>query len=186
MNYLPRMLARVLPCLAWTLSQTAHGADPTTHRVEPAAHSAASGSTGACAPAREYIRILQSHRYTDLAALFAVDAVFLTPQGKILHGKQQIAEFYTQVIAARRPTVRSGSFIEQANECAMELKLKAQFATDGHVELDEQGNLKLIPDGDSTPGRFVSAAFDHFTVDASGKITRLAVYAAPSSYWGGE
>ena len=80
-----------------------------------------------------------------------------------------------------------GSFIEQASECAMELKLKAQFATDGHVQLDEKGNLKLIPDdGTSIPGRFVSAAIDRFSVDASGKITRLAVYAAPSSYWNGE
>ena len=143
-------------------------------------------STGACAPARAYLRAIQTHRYADISSLFAKDAVFLTPQGAILRGAKQIGDFYSAVIAARRPQARGGSFIEQGRECAMELQLKAEFAADGHVKLDAEGNLKLIPDGSNTPGRFVSAALDHFTVNAAGKFTKLAVYAAPSSYWNGE
>lgn len=143
-------------------------------------------STGACAPARAYLRAIQTHRYADIASLFAMDAVFLTPQGTILRGAQQIGNFYSDVIAARRPQARGGSFIEEGRECAMELQLKAEFTADGHVKLDAEGNLKLIPDGSNTPGRFVSAALDHFTVNAAGKFTKLAVYAAPPSYWNGE
>jgi hypothetical protein len=143
-------------------------------------------STGACAPARAYLRAIQTHRYADISLLFAKDAVFLTPQGAILRGAKQIGDFYSAVIAARHPRARGGSFIEEGRECAMELQLKAEFTADGHVKLDAEGNLKLIPDGSRTPGRFVSAALDHFTVNAAGKFTRLAVYAAPSSYWNGE
>lgn len=148
--------------------------------------SATAESTGACAPAREYLRAIQEHRYADISTLFATDAVFLTPQGTVLRGAKQIGEFYSTVIAPRRPQARGGVFIEGSRECAMELQLKVEFAADGHVQLDAKGNLKLIPDGSNAPGRFVSAALDHFTVNTAGKFSRLAVYAAPPSYWDGE
>ena len=41
-----------------------------------------------------YVRITNSGAYAELAALFAPEAVFLGPGGRVLHGRADIGQFY--------------------------------------------------------------------------------------------
>ena len=140
-------------------------------------------AVGGCDAAHKYARLVQEHRYGEIGALFAQDAVWYTPVGKVMHGRQQVSDFYKDFLGTRRPHFQTDNYIEQGRFCAMEVKVKVRVDAKGKVILGKDGSADIIPDGSNEPGIFVRRAMDHFTVNDKGEVTRLIVYNAPLSYW---
>lgn len=103
--------------------------------------------------ADRYADIVNRGAYGELAALFAEDAVFLGPNGRVFHGRAEIGHFYGTFLPGIRPQVRVASFVEQGHQCVWELE------------------ARTIDDHEYRLG-----AIDHATLDADGLITRFAVY----------
>jgi hypothetical protein len=111
-----------------------------------------------CEVAQRYVDIINTKQYGELKTLFATDAVFLTPVGKVLHGRQEIDAFYTSMVGSLAPDIVPVSFISDGAHCVMELVAQTrQEAGKGHH----------------------LSAIDHFTVNAEGKITNMIVYLRP-------
>ncbi|MGE0387425.1 MAG: nuclear transport factor 2 family protein [Gammaproteobacteria bacterium] len=113
----------------------------------------------ACQPAQQYVDITAQRRYQDLGSLFAEDAVFVAPNGKVLRGADEIGAFYAAFLPTIDPDNVPISFIADGSECVMEL-------------------VSRIKHGD---GKYRLAAIDHFTVNAAGKIVHMVVYLRPHS-----
>ena len=111
----------------------------------------------ACQPARQYVDITAARRYQDLGTLFADDAVFVAPNGKVLRGAKEIGAFYEGFLPTIDPDNIPISFIADGTECVMEL-------------------VSRVKHGD---GKYRLAAIDHFTVNAAGKIVHMVVYLRP-------
>jgi hypothetical protein len=117
----------------------------------------------ACAPAQRYVELIAAVRYDEVGTLFADDAVFVTPIGKVLHGSTDIGKFYAELMPKLKPRNVPISFIADGDECIMELV--------SATNLDNYGKYRL-------------AAIDHFTVNKQGKIRHLIVYLRPQSMQG--
>ncbi len=117
---------------------------------------ATTGGAGACAAPHQYVDLINAGKYDEIGGLFADDAVYLGPDGKTRYGSKAIGEFYTQFLGALKPQVKAASFIQDGDNCLMELA--------------NQNKLS---------GKYSLVAIDHFTVDGQGKIARFIVYLRP-------
>ena len=126
---------------------------------------------------------MQEHKYDQIGAIFTNDAVYFTAVGTVMHGRQQISDFYQKFLGDRRPYFKTDNYVEQGSFCAMEVQVKVRVDGAGKVMLGADGAAAIIPDGSSEPGIFVRRAMDHFTVNNKGLVTRMIVYDAPLSYW---
>jgi hypothetical protein len=107
--------------------------------------------------AERYVDTTNRGAYSEIGDLFAPDAVFLTPDGQELHGREQIRAFYSRFLPTITPTIRLASWFENGNECVFEIAARIS----GH------------------PEEFVGA-IDHFTVDPDGLASRLVVFTRPA------
>jgi ketosteroid isomerase-like protein len=103
--------------------------------------------------AERYVEWTNAGQYERLASLFAADAVFLAPDGRVLHGRDQIGAFYADFLPAIKPTLRLASFVEQGDVCVYEL------------------DARIREDSD-----FQLSAIDHATLNPEGLVVRFAVY----------
>jgi SnoaL-like protein len=141
------------------LAQASEASPSTT--AEPAASSP-------CHVPREYIRRINSGEYDKVGGLFADDAVYMGPDGKTHHGAKEIGAFYSRMLSHLRPKIRGLSFLENGNECIMEL---------GEGDSSGGDNVKIWPTG-SVPH---PTAIDIFTIDSQGKASKFLVYLRPGS-----
>ena len=103
--------------------------------------------------AERYVEITNAGQYDRLAELFAPNAVFLAPNGRILRGRTAIGAFYEEFLPQIKGQLRLASFVEQGDTCVYEL------------------DAKLPGDAD-----FILSAIDHATLDEDGLVARFAVY----------
>lgn len=100
--------------------------------------------------AERYVEVATGGGKGMLADLFAEDAEFHHPHGGSIYGREAIRAFYDRFLANVTPSFHVVRVAAAGNECWIEL-------ADGPASSD------LV-------------ATDHFTVDADGLITRLAVF----------
>jgi len=112
----------------------------------------------ACAAAHAYVELIKAGRYNEIGSLFATDAIFLSPDGNIYRGRDEITGFYGKFLGHVKPEIIPLSFIGENNECIMELASRT-----------------------NPEGKFRVGAIDHFTVDASGKVKRMVVFLRPAA-----
>lgn len=117
-----------------------------------------------CATAAKYVELINAGRYSELQSLFAEDAVFLTPVGKVLHGRDEIGDFYTAFLDKAVPEIVAISYIADGRECVMELAARTS----------------LDPD-DPNADKYQLGAIDHFTMNDDGEIAHMVVYVRPAS-----
>jgi hypothetical protein len=106
--------------------------------------------------AERYVDTTNRGAYSEIGDLFAPDAVFLTPDGRELHGREEIRSFYCEFLPTITPRIRLASWFENDNECLFEIAARIS--------------------GDSE--EFIGAV-DHFTVGRDGLATRLVVFSRP-------
>ncbi len=124
---------------------------------------ASSSGKPACAAAQRYVDLINAGQYDRLGELFAPDAVFMTPTGAVLVGRDEIGKFYTGLLGSLRPAIVPISFIQDGRHCVMELAAATQM--DGH-------------------GQYRLSAIDHFTMNDAGLIAHLIVYLRPGTLAG--
>jgi hypothetical protein len=83
-----------------------------------------------------------------LIALFSTDATVLHPLGSF-SGTEALRGFYAENILSHRPALEASGWVEEGDRCVFELT--------------------------ATVGDRSSHAIDHLTVDAEGRIRRLAI-----------
>ena len=150
----------------------------------PALLSAQPAKAGAaCDTARKYAHLVQSQHYDQIAALFAPDGVWFTPVGKVMRGREEINHFAQHFQGGARASFRADNYCDDGRVCVMEVSVKVRVDAKGKVVIGADGAAAMIPQGSPEAGVFVRRAIDHFTVDAKGQITRMAVYNAPTTYW---
>lgn len=114
----------------------------------------------ACQAARNYVDYVYGGRFDEIVTLFAEDAVVFWPMTapdgapivQRLQGHEQIDSFYRNVIGRFRPSAVPVTFLGNDTDCMMEVA--ALGPVDGAM-------------------RYRLSAINHFTVDASGAVTRL-------------
>ncbi len=143
-----------------TLLAQASEATPST-TAEPA-------SSSPCHVSREYIRLIDSGEYDKVGGLFSDDAVYMGPDGKTRHGAKEIGAFYKRMLSLLRPKITALSFLENGNECIMEL---------GGLDSSGGDNMKIWPTG-SVPH---PGAIDIFTINSQGKASQFLVYLRPGT-----
>ena len=143
-----------------TLLAQASEATPST-TAEPA-------SSSPCHVSREYIRLIDSGEYDKVGGLFSDDAVYMGPDGKTRHGAKEIGAFYKRMLSLLRPKITALSFLENGNECIMEL---------GGLDSSGGDNVKIWPTG-SVPH---PGAIDIFTINSQGKASQFLVYLRPGT-----
>ena len=111
--------------------------------------------------ADHYVDMINANRFGAIEDLFASDATFLPPSGEVLKGRQEIGRFYREEAAQRIKGCRAVSFVQEGDKCVVELE-----------------PIRKVP----LALPFVARAIDHFTVDAEGKICRLAIYLNPARH----
>ena len=128
--------------------------------VFPTKPEAATVHGKSCEVAKRYVDLTNAKQYGELHTLFAEDAVFLTPVGKVLRGSKEIGAFYSTMIESLGADLVPISFISDGADCVMELAARTK-------------NDKAAGKG------FQLSAIDHFTVNAEGKIIHMIVYVRP-------
>ncbi len=115
---------------------------------------------------------MDERRYDQVGDLWADDAVFFSPMGKIVRGKAEISAFYARFLRQITPVNRIASLTwdRAGNVCVMELETRVTKGADG----------KWMPDPN---GDFHSTAIDRFVVNDAGKVQQMRVYLAPSDPW---
>jgi aryl-alcohol dehydrogenase-like predicted oxidoreductase len=106
-----------------------------------------------------YVDLINARRYDEIGDLFAADGEFLAPTGETLRGREAIRAFYSSALRQIAPEeVWVHSAVAEGNRCVIEIsaRLPGEPAGSSHVVVD------------------------HFTVDAAGLVTRLAVYLRPA------
>ncbi len=141
------------------LAQASEGTPSTT--AEPA-------SSSPCHVSREYIRLIDSGEYDKVGGLFSDDAVYMGPDGKTRHGAKEIGAFYKRMLSLLRPKVTGLSFLQNGNECIMELE---------SIDYSGGNNVKIWPTG-SVPH---PGAIDIFTINSQGKASKFLVYLRPGT-----
>jgi len=106
-----------------------------------------------------YIDLINARRYDEIGDLFAADGEFLAPTGETLRGREPIRAFYSSALRQISPEeVWVHSAVSEGNCCVIEIAAR----------------LPGEPRGSS------HVVVDHFTVDAAGLVTRMAVYLRPA------
>lgn len=100
-----------------------------------------------------YVATVNRGAYSDLASLFAPDAVFLAPGNRVFRGRAEISAFYESFLAEVTPTIRISSYVEQGSDCVYELEARINGETD-----------------------FSLGAIDHAMLDENGSVTRFSVF----------
>jgi len=90
------------------------------------------------------------------------------PDGKTRHGAKEIGAFYKRMLSLLRPKITALSFLENGNECIMEL---------GGLDSSGGDNMKIWPTG-SVPH---PGAIDIFTINSQGKASQFLVYLRPGT-----
>ena len=90
------------------------------------------------------------------------------PDGKTRHGAKEIGAFYKKMLSLLRPKITGLSFLQNGNECIMEL---------GEVSSSGGDNVKIWPTG-SVPH---PGAIDIFTINSQGKASQFLVYLRPGT-----
>ena len=144
--------------LAYTSASFAQGGPAVVGDLFDARPRAATVHGRSCEVAQLYVELINSKRYDELHTLFAANAVFLTPVGKVLQGPRDIGEFYKSMVGSLQPDIVPVSFISDGDACVMELAAK--------TNRDDGEGYRL-------------SAIDHFTVNAEGKIINMIVYLRP-------
>ncbi|MBV1688960.1 nuclear transport factor 2 family protein [Novosphingobium sp. G106] len=140
--------------------------------LSPASSAFAADAGPACEVAAQYVQIIQQGKYQEVGNLFAGDAVFYNPQGRILRGRAPIKAFYSAFLGASTPTVRAARFTEDRTHrvCVMELETR--------MHQDDKGRWS-----NSADGNYTLSAIDRMMVNADGKIAHMIVYLAPATRW---
>lgn len=112
----------------------------------------------ACSVPKRYVDLMNAWRFDEVGSLFADNAVFVAPNGKVFVGAQAIQKFYSGFLPTVRGQLVPLSFINDKRECVMEL---------AHRRSDKEP--------------FRLGAIDHFTINDAGKVERLVVFIRPSS-----
>lgn len=103
--------------------------------------------------AERYVELTNAGQYDRLSSLFAEDAVFLAPNGRVVRGRDQIGQFYEEFLPAIKPRLRLASLVEQDDVCVYELE----------AQINDENE-------------FVLSAIDHATLNGDGLVTRFVVY----------
>jgi uncharacterized protein (TIGR02246 family) len=103
--------------------------------------------------AQNYVEWTNAGQYDRLSSLFAEDAVFLAPDGRVLHGRDEIGAFYENFLPTVKSNIRLASFVEQGDVCVYELDAR----------INDEPEFRL-------------SAIDHATLDADGLVARFVVY----------
>ena len=111
-----------------------------------------------CAAPHRYVDLINAGKYDQIGGLFADDAVYMGPDGKTRYGSKEIGKFYIRFLKALKPQVKPVSFIQDSDNCVMELA--------SH---------------DKLTGKYSLVAIDHFTIDRQGRISRFIVYLRPGT-----
>lgn len=106
--------------------------------------------------AQRYVEVAVANGKGDLADLFAVDAEFHNPRGVIVRGRENIRAFYAEHLANVVPAFHIARSVVDGAQCWVEL-------------------------ANGSPDAPELVAANHYTVDADGLITRLAVFLRPRS-----
>lgn len=114
----------------------------------------------ACAAARAYVDHVYGGRFDQMASLFADDAVIFWPMRQAdgalivgrISGHAEIDNFYRTVIGRTRPYAVPVTMVGNDTDCMMEVAARS--------EIDGAQRYRL-------------SAINHFSVNASGKVTRL-------------
>jgi predicted SnoaL-like aldol condensation-catalyzing enzyme len=106
--------------------------------------------------AQRYVSFLNAKQYDAIETLFADGAVFHSPNGTTLHGREAIADFYPSVVAKLSPDeVEIQRSISEGDMCVVELAAR----------YDRPGGTSEI-----------HFAMDFIITDSAGKIVEMAVY----------
>jgi hypothetical protein len=101
----------------------------------------------------KYLDLINSGRYAEIGSLFAADAVFQAPTGEVIRGRERITAFYSSALQKIRPTrVWASSQVTEGLASVIEISA-------------------VLPDGPDP-----HTVVDHFTVDRTGEVARMAVY----------
>jgi uncharacterized protein (TIGR00369 family) len=119
---------------------------------------AATFGAGAAVACRRYLECINDGRYSEVADLFAADAVFLAPDGSTIRGRDAIRSFYASALELIRPR-RVWARTLVADERFAVMEIAAELS-------DEDAGREHV-------------VIDHFTVDGGGMVTRMAVYLRP-------
>jgi hypothetical protein len=151
-------VALVLSFAVFAFERSAQASQPTLLAQAPKSQDVVAGNgAGPCQVARQYVSLINKGQYGALGGLFSDNAVYQGPDGKTRYGSKEIGEFYVKMLTRLRPHMKPAIFIEQGNECVMELENK------------------------DAAGAYVLTAIDHFTVDQNGKATHFVVYFRPGA-----
>jgi hypothetical protein len=112
----------------------------------------------ACEAAERYVDLVNAGRFGDVAGLFAEDALLLDPMRHTYRGSEQIHSFYEGRIGAMRPEVVPVAYVGDDRDCMVELAAKSDVGGER---------------------RFALVSVDHFTLEASGKVSRMIAFARP-------
>ena len=159
------MFSRIIPAaaiIASALSFTASAqvVHPMGDVFDTPPKAASSKGKASCQTAQKYVDNVNAGRYQDQGALFADDAVFVRPDGKVSHGAVEIGAFYKNFLGKMVPTIIPISFIADGPECVMELAAVTKLGGEEKYKL---------------------AAIDHFTMNKAGKIQHMVVFVRPDS-----
>lgn len=162
-NQATRVVGSAILAVALALSATASAQvsiHPSGDIFDAPPPAASTRGKRACEPAQRYLDLIAAGRYDQLGTLFAADAVFVSPVGKVLHGPAEIDDFYKAFLPKIKPRNVPITFIADGDECVMELVTA--------TTLDNYAKYRL-------------AAIDHFTVNKQGKIGHMVVFLRPQS-----
>jgi ketosteroid isomerase-like protein len=108
-------------------------------------------TTAAHTASLAYLEKVNARDLDGLVALFAPDAQLLHPVGEFA-GHDEIRSFYAENVLRHGPTVTGVSWVHEGPTCVLAMEAVAPGSTSA------------------------SKAIDHLTVDADGRIARLAIY----------
>lgn len=129
----------------------------------------------ACDVAVQYVDCIQSGRYDDLGELWAEDALFHAPHGKVFKGRKAIGAFYSEFLRKITPIIQGVRYVcdEKQRVCVMELESRMRRNKEGQWVTDPEAPWTL-------------SAIDRFTVNEEGKIQHMIAYTAPDNRWLGD
>jgi hypothetical protein len=104
--------------------------------------------------AETYMARINRGEFHRLGELWADDGLFLAPTGELITGAAAVSAFYQGFLPTVQAQLTPLSWTSEGDRCVMEFEARR-------------------PDGS------VRRVVDHFTVNAAGKVTRMAVYTGP-------
>jgi hypothetical protein len=108
----------------------------------------------ACTVAERYVKLVDSGRTSELAALYAADGTVYPPTQNIAHGRAEIAAFYAKV-GALKPRIIGVAYIGTKRECIAYLAVGTKI------------------NGEQ---RFTMVTVDHFTLNDKGEVSRMIAF----------